>query len=383
MSFTSQNHYVPQWYQERFQSPVNKECKVYYLDLQPERVPKKNGGYYYREELRFLGTKSCFKQEHLYTLFFKDYPSDIIEKRFFGFIDDRGAQAVQFCSNYELNYKAGPALNEIVRFMDAQKLRTPKGLDYLHTISGRTGNDLLAILRRLWQVHVTIWMEGVWEVVNCFNSSTKFLLSDHPVTTYNKNLFPGVKSCLYPFDPEIERVGTHTIFPLDLNHCLIITNLEYVRNPNCNTLKIRENPRYFAETMIDLRKVQTRRELPEDDVIAINYIIKNRAKRYIASPVKDWLYPEKQTRKRLWNKLGTKYFLMPDPRKVRFTSGIFAGNDNGPTWAQDEYGRMPNDEDPVMKKKRDEEFRTFHAFRDSWDRLYGPLTKEELSKMWY
>jgi hypothetical protein len=134
--------------------------------------------------------------------------------------------------------------------------------------------------------------------------------------------------------------------------------------------------------MIDLRKVQTCREISEEDVIVINFIIKNRARRYIAAPVKEWLYPEKQTRKRLWSKLGSKYFLMPDPRKISFTTGIFTGNDNGPTWAQDEYGRIPNDKDPNIKKKRDKEFKTFHAFQHNWDRLYGPLTKEELSKYW-
>ena len=381
MSLSTQNHYVPQWYQRRFHSNDVDEHKVYYLDLKPDKVKRQNGGYYYRNAIRYLGTKECFKQEHLYTLFFKGYPTDVIEKRFFGLIDDRGAKAVEFFSNYILNSQSERFLSDLLRFMDAQKLRTPKGLDYLKAVSGKqTSQAVLAVMRSLWQMHVTIWMEGVWEIVSCRESSTKFIMSDHPVNTYNKNLFSGAKSCRYPFDAEIERIGTHTIFPVDLNHCLIITNLEYVRNPSTNRLRIRENPRYFAQTMFDLRKIQTGRKISEQDILSINYIIKNRAKRYIASPEKEWLYPEKHMAKTLWNKLGSKHFLMPDPRKVSFSTGIFMGNDKGPVWAQDEYGRIPNDNDPQVKKKRDKEWQAFQTAKRSWDSIYGPLDIEELHK---
>ncbi len=382
MSFTSQNHYVPQWYQKRFHFEGAKESKVYYLDLNPDRVKRKDGGYYFRQAIRRLGTKECFKQEHLYTLFFRGYPTDVVEKRFFGTIDDRGAKAVEFFSNYEINDKSGPAFQDLMRFMDAQKLRTAKGLDFIRYLSGKgDAQEVLAIMRSLWQMHVTIWTEGVWEVVKCPQSPTKFIISDHPVNTFNKKLFPGSKYCRYPLDAGIERLGTHTIFPLDLNHCLIITNLGYVRNPKINGLKLRENPRYFAQTIFDIRKVQTGREIEEKDVLAINYIIKRRSKRYIASPEKEWLYPEKHMAKTVWwNKLGSKHFLMPDPRKVSFSTGIYMGGDKGPVWAQDEYGRIPNDKDPQVKRKRDKEWQAFQASKRSWDSIYGPLNIEELRK---
>ncbi len=381
MSFTSQNHYVPQWYQRRFHSGDTKESKVHYLDLSPEKIKRGDGGFYYRNAIRRLGTKECFKQEHLYTLFFKDYPSDVIEREFFGAIDDIGARAVQFFCDYQFTDEAGDAFQNIMRFMDAQKLRTPKGLDYLRLVTGRNAtNKVLRVMRHLWQMHITIWTEGVWEVVTCHHQPTKFLLSDHPITTYNKRLFPGSKECVYPRDPDTALLGTHTIFPLDLNHCLIITNLGYVRNPNANVLKMRENPRYFQNAIFDLRKVQTGREISNDDVIAINYVIKVRAKRYIAAANKDWLYPEKQIKNRMWHKLGSKYFLMPDPRKVSFSTGIFMGGGSGGTLAQDEYGRIPNDEDEATTRQRDKEWKTFHAFRDAWDALYGRLSDEEFQK---
>jgi len=41
-----------------------------------------NGLFHYRDSLRMLGTRECFKDDHLYTLFFGDYASDFIEKSF-------------------------------------------------------------------------------------------------------------------------------------------------------------------------------------------------------------------------------------------------------------------------------------------------------------
>lgn len=381
VSFTTQNHYVPQWYQRRFYPDGLSEQKVYYLDLTPERKRRGDGGFYTRSAVRRLGVKECFKEDHLYTLFFRNYPSDQIEKRFFGVIDDRGTNAVDFFSNYDYKNGAHEAVHDLLRFMDAQKLRTPKGLDFIRKLTrSKTSQEGLVLMGDLWQMHITIWMEGVWEIVSCDNSTTNFIMTDHPVTTYNKCLFPGSPSCAYPNDAEIERVGTHTIFPLSLTRCLVITNLGYVRNPKANGLRIRENPRYFEQTMFDLRKIQTGRQVSETDVLAINYILKNRAKRYIASHRKEWLYPERDMDITMWNKLGSKYFLFPDPRKVSFTTGFFAGNDRGPTFSQDEYGRIPNDNDPNVRRKRDKEWKSFHDFKDAWDAMYGPLSREEFVK---
>ena len=181
-------------------------------------------------------------------------------------------------------------------------------------------------------------------------------------------------------DASISLLGTHTIFPLNLNRCLIITNLGYVRNPKSNPLRERENPRYFANTIFDLRTIQTGRQISEKYVLAINYVIKKRAKRYVAASRKEWLYPEKKMKSTMWNKLGGKYFLMPDPRKVKFTTQFLAGDKNGSAWGQDEYGRWSDDEDPKVKKLRDKEFKEFQSHKKSWDTKFGPLDKEEWLK---
>jgi len=381
VAFTEINHYVPQWYQKRFLPASLKDHKFYYLDLAPERVQHPNGGFHIRNECRRLGPLNCFAEKHLYTLFFGENATDVAEKRFFGMIDRLGTDAVDFFSNYEVSAVSETVLNNLVRYLDAQKLRTPKGLDYVKRMS-RDGSHqaALQLMGELWQIHVTIWMEGVWEVLHCDESPTKFIVSDHPVTTYNKELFPLAKRCRYPFDAPIELVGTHTIFALDLNRCLIITNLGYVRDPWINPLRVRENPRYFAPTLFDIRKVQTSRQISEEYVHAINYILKRRARRYLAAPQKEWLYPERFLKTIMWNKLGDEFFLMPDPRKVKFSTGIFAGTDDGPTWAIDEYGRRPRDDDPKVRAQRDSEWRSFQRAKKAWDKRFGPLSPKEMAR---
>jgi hypothetical protein len=381
MAFTEINHYVPQWYQKRFLPSGLREQKLYYLDLEPERVAHSGGGFHFRNDCRRLGTVNCFAQRHLYTILFGDKAADVIEKRFFGEIDRLGAASVEFFSNYVVSEKSETALNNLLRFLDAQKLRTPKGLDFIKRLAkGGSHQMALHLMGQLWQYHITIWMEGVWEVLHCDQSATKFIITDHPVSTYNKMLFPLAKQCRYPFDAPIEVIGTHTIFPLDLNRCLIITNLGYVRNPWINPLRVRENPRYFAQTIFDIRKVQTGRQISEDYVLSINYILKRRARRYLAAAHKDWLFPERFLKTTMWNKLGDRFFLMPDPRKVSFTTEILVGYINGSAWGIDEYGRRPKENDPEVKERRDVEWETFQKAKRSWDNRLGPLSIEDLKR---
>jgi hypothetical protein len=309
--FTVVNHYVPRWYQHGFIPEAANSRRYHYLDLKPERVTHPGGGFHYRTARRHIGPDICFEQEHLYTLFFKEYATDVIEKRFFGTIDARGADAVSFFADYKINDQSGKAVQDLVWYIDAQKLRTPKGLDFLKKLSGTDHGKALMLMRRMHQVHVTTWMEGVWEVVSCDDSATKFIVTDHPVTTYNRAMFPQSQACLYPLDAPIDLLGTHTIFPLSMNRCLVITNLGYVRNPEVPALRRRQNPRSFAETMWDIRRVQTGRQIAEAQVRAINFILKTRARRYIAAAEQDWLFPERHLKTTMWNKLGGPFFLMP------------------------------------------------------------------------
>jgi hypothetical protein len=139
-----------------------------------------------------------------------------------------------------------------------------------------------------------------------------------------------------------------------------------VRNPKVNPLNVRENPRYYGQGLFDLRKVQRGREIDEEEVIAINHVLKSNATRYIASPVEEWLYPENRLRQRFWSKLGGQHFLRPDPRKVSFTTGIITGGGKGPSLGTNEYGHY-NLDHPRAKKLREIEWKTFQAAKQAWD----------------
>jgi hypothetical protein len=375
MSFTENNHYVPQWYQQRFIPADSRERKYHFLDLQPETAVS-NGRSFHRRACWNWGPASCFCEKNLYTLRFGAEVTDELEKRFFGEIDRRGMVAVDFMASYSFRKGANETLHAITAYIDAQKLRTPKGLDWLKRQAGSNSRErILMLMTRLSQMHTTIWMEGVWEVLSCDQSETKFIVSDHPVTTFNRKLFPAARECQYPGDAPIELLGTHTIFPLGLSRCLVITNLGYVRNPAVNPTKVRENPRMYGETVFDLRKIQTGRQIPEEHVRAINFIIKRRAKRYIAAGKEEWLYPEEDMKVHMWDRLGDQLFLMPDPRKVTFTSAIYVSYKDGSSFGQDEYGRRPV-ETPQVVAQRDAESRSFRKAQADWDSRYGKLPPE-------
>lgn len=378
--FTSVNHYVPQWYQHLFIPDDRSERRYQYLDLKPDRIPNPTGGgFHFRNERRPLGPLNCFHQEHLYTMFFGANATDAIEKSFFGKIDNDGARAVEFFHSYEFNGQSQRSVHDLVDFMGAQKLRTPKGLDFLKSVvKGENHQQALVAMQRLFQIHITMWMECVWEVLYYDDSPTKFIVTDHPVATYNKGLFPKSVSCTYPNDPLIELLGTHTIFPLGLNRCLVLTNLGYVRDPWANPLKPRVNARAYQNTMFDLRKVQRGRQISEHDVRAINYILKTGARRFIAASEREWLYPEKHFAKTMWNKLGDNFFLMPDARKVSFTTDIVMGFRGGTSMALDEYGRTGGQRVGDMDAHRRHEFKTLEKHKRRWEQKFGELSREEL-----
>jgi len=94
--------------------------------------------------------------------------------------------------------------------------------------------------------------------------------------------------------------------------------------------------------MKHLGDIQYGRELEEDEVLRINYILKKRATRYVAAVDREWLYPERHVSTTEWRALDDDWFLLPHLWKVGFTTGIFAGGaKGGATFAADEYGRHP------------------------------------------
>ncbi len=367
MSFTVRNHYVPQWYQRRFFEREAGQTTFFYLDMKPDTIRLPGGQTKPKKSVYVQGPVKCFKADHLYTLLFGKNASDVIEKVFFGRIDATGEKAVPFFADYGMRAGVNEAFRGMMDYVAAQLFRTPKGLRLLQVLTGTADHQrTLVAMGENWQLFQTIWGEGVWEVFNCRNSRTKFIISDSPVTTYNRQVFPGSQEVTKYGMALIERIGTRTLFPLDREHCLCITNLQYVRNPKINPLKVRENPRYYGQGLVDLRKVQRGREIEEDEVIAINHVLKTQATRYVAATTEEWLYPERRLKEKFWSKLGGPYFLCPDPRKVSFSTAIFTGGGSGPSLGTNEYGHYDLD-NPRALALREAEWKTFQAAKAAWD----------------
>jgi hypothetical protein len=327
------HHFVPQWYQKRFLQ--SGQTKFRYLDLHPDTVV--NGKVrYQRRSLLHWGPARCFYKGDLYTLRLGNWTTDQIEKRFFGEIDNRGRKAVQLFGVYSgPRDEVGQAFQDLTVYMDAQRFRTPRGLDWIRKSADlRDQSQTLVFMQQVFQLHTTMWTEGVWEIARARHSPTKFIVTDEPVALFNRRIFPG--ECPYPGGFDLDQVGTRTLFPLGLDSCLVITHTQLVRNPCINPNEPRANPRAYQPTMRYLLDIQFGRELEQDEVLRINFILKKLATRYIAAVEEEWLYPERRASTTEWPKLDNDWFLFPHLYKVPFTTGIVVGYKNGSRWAQDE-----------------------------------------------
>ncbi|CAM2178468.1 DUF4238 domain-containing protein [Burkholderia orbicola] len=367
------NHYVPEWYQKRFLVPGKGDKKFFYLDMKPDTVTAPNGHRYKRNDLLRWGADLCFMETDLYTTKFGSFESTEIEEKFFGDIDVRGKSAVEYFAQFEHPDVEPDAFNDLMVYMSTQKLRTPKGLAYLSKkTKSRNKNALLFGLQSLQNMFCALWTECVWQLADCKTTNTKLILSDHPVTVYNKGCFPLSTLANLLGDPEVWYNGTHTYFPLSEERVLILTNLSWVRHPYGNPMRVRPNPNLFRGAMFNFTGIQTHRELSELEVTQINYITKSRARRYIAARQKEWLYPEAKLASRVWSKFGDDYLLMPDPRSVTYSTEIVIGYEDGSGESMDEYGRRPWQKGYSGEAKNRADWETFHAFQGEYARLFGP-----------
>lgn len=357
------HHYVPEWYQRRFLPPG--ASKYFYLDLQPETIVRE-GHAYQRRAIRYLGPDSCFYKDDLYALDFAGQTTDELERFFFGSIDDFGANSMPSIGGFAgIDDKVCEAFQPFVRYMGAQRFRTPRGLEEIkQRFAWSDQNSTLAVLTSIFQAYATMWSEGVWEIVRATQSPTKFLVTDNPITFYCKVMF--TSDWTYPNDSSLKQIGTRTIFPLGLDSCLIITHLQLVRNLWATPTEFRENARYYDQTMKHLGHIQFGRELAEDEVIRINYILKRRATRYVAAVEREWLYPERRVSTTDWRRLDEDWFLLPHLWKVGFHTGIFAGGRNGPMFAADEHGRHPWERGYDNGRQRDLEWEQHFRSRLEW-----------------
>jgi hypothetical protein len=227
----------------------------------------------------------------------------------------------------------------------------------------------------LQQLYCAIWTECVWLIADASQSDTKFIISDHPVTVYNRRCGPRSQWCRDSNDPDIWLHGTHTVFPLSLDKILILTNLSWVRNPYQSPIDLRPNPNPFRSAIFKFTEIQTLRHLNEQEVREINFIIKSRALRHIAAAKEEWLYPDRFISKSQWNIYGNGYLLMPDPRPVNLGGEIMWGNKDGTGGAMDAYGRRPWQKDYGKEDKTHDEGDTLYRFKGEFARLFGPYRR--------
>lgn len=336
MSKTRDNHYVPQWYQKGFL--ISKSNQLHYLDLTPDKEQLPDGRIITMNCVSLKPTSKCFYETDLYTTFFGKFINDEIEKYFFGKIDSEGAKAVRAFIGHDMGEWHRHFTN-FFSYMDCQKIRTPKGLDWIKLHYPDLDQlRLMLEMQSIRNLNCTIWTEGVREIVSAKKSTVKFIISDHPVTTYNYAYIPISNQCIYPNDPPITQKGTQTIYPLDRDHCLILTNLEYAEDPdNQDPKEKRTNARFFRDSLVRTDAFIRNRELNDEEVSKINLIIKSRARRYIAAENEEWLYPEKIISIE-WPNLK-KILLPPKDKLFQFGGEIYVGNKDGSTYYQDAFGR--------------------------------------------
>jgi hypothetical protein len=344
---TRNNHYVPQWYQRGFVE--SRQAQLHYLDMSPPQLDLPDGRTVPMNALHKWGPKNCFSEYDLYSTHFGPVVNDEIEKFLFGSIDDTGSKAVRAFAEGDLS-AMHYAFRDFFEYLDAQKLRTPKGLDWIKSrYSSLDQLHLMLEMQSLRLIHYTIWTEGVREIVSAEESDIKFIVSDHPVTVYNAATPPTSIDCIDPEDPPIEWLGTNTVFALDANTCLILTHVEYAKKPMAvDLIARRTNARYRGQSIVRTDAFIRTRKLSRNEVNAINHLLKSRARRFVAAFNKEWLYPEKSFAGS-WQDLAQ--VLLPRDDLWRFGGEIYVGRTDGSTQYQDAFGRTSQSHEYLRRKQ--------------------------------
>ncbi len=345
---TRNNHYVPVWYQKAFLCPGGSQ--YYYLDITPDQKALPTGHVVSSRALSKFGPKRCFCTFDLYTTQLGSTPNDEIERYLFGKIDDQGSKAVQAYIADDVT-SMHDAFQDFFEYLDAQVLRTPKGLDWIRSrYPSLTQLELMLEMQSLRLMHCTMWAEGVREIVSAVTSDVKFIVTDHPVTFYNAAFPPSLNDPDPTSGPSIEQIGTQTIFALDADNCLILTHLEYAKNPDGANLKSsRTNARYRASSLVRTDGLIRKRKLASDEVIAINHVLKSNARRFIASANQDSLHPEKHITL-AWPDISK--VLLPHPDDLwNFGGEMYVGYEDGSSQYQDAYGRTSTAHRYLQKKR--------------------------------
>ncbi|WP_306150515.1 MULTISPECIES: hypothetical protein [unclassified Roseibium] len=83
------------------------------------------------------------------------------------------------------------------------------------------------------------------------------------------------------FFGDVDTRGSQTLYPMDRNQCLILTNLEYAKKPITDTLQKRTFARNYRQLITKIDAVIRERTLTAQEITNINFIITKRARRFI------------------------------------------------------------------------------------------------------
>ena len=336
------HHYVPIWYQKGFLGPGQTSFKI--LDMRPQ-VFRDASGKVRGQGPAILnkGPDAHFWERDLYTIRWLGRTDDIIERQLFGAIDKTGQRAIQawLAEDYRTVHET---YMHVYEFMDALRLRTPKGLQFVQAMTEKKSQlDLMVAMQEMRRMHCIMWAEGCLEIVRAPEGSSGFIFSDHPVTLFNRHVFPGGPDVPPGFDPHLHWQGTQTLFPFDRERLYVLTHVEFANSPGASKArKARTNSRYFDQgsPMVRYDGCIRERTLTEQQVREVNYIIKKRAYRYIAGRTEDDLFPERHLKTTLWNQLG-KFLLPPKHKVIRQAGHTVVGFKDGSYYFQDQFGRRP------------------------------------------
>ncbi len=335
------HHYIPIWYQKGFLAPGQTSLKI--LDTRPEVFKDANGTVRgYGRTILNKGPDAHFWEPDLYTIRWLGRTDDVIERHLFGLIDTLGKRAIQawLAEEYDVVHET---YWHVYEFMDALRLRTPKGLRFVRAMTQKkTQRELMVAMQELRRMHCIMWAEGCLEIVRAPEGSG-FIFSDHPVVLFNRHVFPGDPQIPAGSDPVLHWQGTQTLFPFDCERLYILTHVEYARSPGpLKARKPRTNSRYFdpGNPMVRYDDCIRTRTLTSRQVLEVNYIIKARADRYVAGRTEDDLYPERHLKTTVWSRLGE--FLLPPKHKVIEQIGYTVMKfGDGSYYFQDQFGRRP------------------------------------------
>ena len=201
---------------------LSGQHRYYCLDLKPD-VADNAKVKFTKKALHNWGPDRIFAEDDLYTTRWGDIGNTEIENFFFGRLDNEGQNGVKYFCDFQHPHVDETAFKQFMTYMSVQKLRTPKGLaTFAAEAKSEDRNATLSLLQKLQNLYCAIWTECIWQLADARNSPTKLIISDHPVTVYNRECPPLSKWCLGNNDPDIRLHATHTYFPLSLERVLIL-----------------------------------------------------------------------------------------------------------------------------------------------------------------